>query len=184
MKKPLSVAIIGGGISGLSCARRLTDLGVPCTVFDTGKRAVGGRSSSRRFKDGVVVDHACQCFTVESETFRGEVERWLQEGVVKVVVVLALRKSKPLLMSLTQISLFRNGILGKSGAWNEVVLTNSAPDPFEPLTLTPKPNSEPIEVVFSPPTRSSGTSVSTAWPRSLLILPEDSTSEVMSGSPT
>jgi heterodisulfide reductase subunit A-like polyferredoxin len=42
-----SVAIIGGGISGLVCASRLSDKGIHATVFDTGKNAVGGRLATR-----------------------------------------------------------------------------------------------------------------------------------------
>jgi predicted NAD/FAD-dependent oxidoreductase len=32
-----SIAVIGGGISGLVCAQRLVELGLVPTVFDTGK---------------------------------------------------------------------------------------------------------------------------------------------------
>eukprot|EP00961_Rhodomonas_salina_P091122 1226531-Rhodomonas_salina.1 len=41
------VAIIGGGIAGLVCANRLQQLGFEPFVYDTGKKAVGGRVSSR-----------------------------------------------------------------------------------------------------------------------------------------
>lgn len=41
------VAIIGGGISGLVCGNRLQELGFEPFVFDTGRKAVGGRASSR-----------------------------------------------------------------------------------------------------------------------------------------
>ena len=56
---PRSVGVIGGGIAGLSCARRLQQLGVECTVYDTGKRGPGGRASSRTWR-GRAVDHAVQ----------------------------------------------------------------------------------------------------------------------------
>ena len=80
-----SVAIIGGGISGLSCARRLNELGwKDVVVFDTGKRAVGGRSSSRTINNGsVIVDHVCQCFTAHSDRFKAIVDAWLQAGAVR-----------------------------------------------------------------------------------------------------
>jgi glycine/D-amino acid oxidase-like deaminating enzyme len=56
---PRTVGVIGGGIAGLSCARRLQQLGVECTVYDTGKRGPGGRASSRTWR-GRAVDHAVQ----------------------------------------------------------------------------------------------------------------------------
>jgi predicted NAD/FAD-dependent oxidoreductase len=73
-----SVALIGGGISGLVCAQRLKELGLNPTVFDTGKRAVGGRVSSRTLSFEpkgakkplrVPVDHSTQFFTATDERF-------------------------------------------------------------------------------------------------------------------
>jgi predicted NAD/FAD-dependent oxidoreductase len=76
-----SVALIGGGIAGLACARRLKELGLSPTVFDTGKHAVGGRVSSRVMKVEqkgekgakkavqVKVDHSTQFFTATDERF-------------------------------------------------------------------------------------------------------------------
>jgi len=69
----ISVAIIGGGISGLTCGARLAQLGVAeATVFDTGARGPGGRCSSRVIQiDGTphVFDHAVQYFTVGDSRF-------------------------------------------------------------------------------------------------------------------
>ena len=45
-----SIAIIGGGIAGLSCAQRLSDK-FQVTVYDTGRLRPGGRSSSRWVDD-------------------------------------------------------------------------------------------------------------------------------------
>lgn len=42
-----SVAVIGGGLAGLTCARALHDRGARVSVFDKG-RGVGGRTSTRR----------------------------------------------------------------------------------------------------------------------------------------
>ena len=69
------VAVIGGGISGLVCVRRLKELGLDPTVFDTGKRAVGGRVSSRVLpidegsKKSVAVDHSTQFLTATDTRF-------------------------------------------------------------------------------------------------------------------
>ena len=66
-----SIGIIGGGISGLACALRLERLGFhSCTVYDTGKRGVGGRASSRYWPEaGDTVDHAAQFFLAEDPVF-------------------------------------------------------------------------------------------------------------------
>lgn len=71
--KENSVAIIGGGISGLVCAARLSQLGLTnSVVFDTGKQAPGGRCSSRFISiNGKlhIFDHAVQFFTVSDQRF-------------------------------------------------------------------------------------------------------------------
>lgn len=66
------VAIIGGGISGLSCADRLSRLGISATVFDTGKKYAGGRCSSRYItlrEQNIVLDHSAQFFTASDPQF-------------------------------------------------------------------------------------------------------------------
>ena len=68
-----TVAIIGGGVSGLVCGARLSQLGVSAaTVFDTGARGPGGRCSSRslQIQGGPhIFDHAVQYFTVSDARF-------------------------------------------------------------------------------------------------------------------
>ena len=79
------VAIIGGGISGLSCARRLQALGIIPTVFDTGKKATGGRCSSRTMRiEGktIVADHSSQFFTASSERFKKDLESLRSDGSI------------------------------------------------------------------------------------------------------
>ena len=78
-----SVGIIGGGIAGLSCASRLESLGVKCTVYDTGKKGVGGRASSRTMADvSHGVDHAAQFFVATTPSFQQQVDDWMSAGVV------------------------------------------------------------------------------------------------------
>ncbi|MAW61082.1 MAG: hypothetical protein CMJ94_09615 [Planctomycetes bacterium] len=75
--------MIGAGIAGLSCARRLTQAGHAVTVFDKG-RGVAGRTSTRRV-DGEPArgwDHGATCFLAEEAAFLPEVARWLDAGVV------------------------------------------------------------------------------------------------------
>jgi predicted NAD/FAD-dependent oxidoreductase len=64
------VAIIGSGISGLSCARRLADAGVQVVVFDKG-RGIGGRVATRRAEGGLQFDHGAQHITATDPGFQG-----------------------------------------------------------------------------------------------------------------
>lgn len=83
-----TVAIIGGGISGLVCAIRLNQLGFSrVTVFDTGKRAAGGRCSSRKTMiNGQLhtFDHSCQYFTVSDRRFANIVSFLHNKNAVKI----------------------------------------------------------------------------------------------------
>eukprot|EP00640_Fibrocapsa_japonica_P001249 CAMPEP_0113952806 /NCGR_PEP_ID=MMETSP1339-20121228/90628_1 /TAXON_ID=94617 /ORGANISM="Fibrocapsa japonica" /LENGTH=403 /DNA_ID=CAMNT_0000961471 /DNA_START=206 /DNA_END=1418 /DNA_ORIENTATION=- /assembly_acc=CAM_ASM_000762 len=66
-----AVAVIGGGISGLTCARELSKLGISAVVFDKAKKEVGGRCSTRKFRnDGreLVFDHSAQFIAVSDDS--------------------------------------------------------------------------------------------------------------------
>ena len=52
------VIIIGGGIAGLSCARRLTAEGIECAVLEASDR-IGGRVKTDQH-DGFLLDHGFQ----------------------------------------------------------------------------------------------------------------------------
>jgi predicted NAD/FAD-dependent oxidoreductase len=77
-----TVAVVGAGISGLSCARTLADHGRPVTVFEK-SRGVGGRMATRRSDNGVMFDHGAQYFTVRDERFQNCVDSWQHAGVVQ-----------------------------------------------------------------------------------------------------
>ena len=67
----VKVAIIGGGIAGLSCSNHLKLLGIENSVYDTGKRFVGGRCSSRIVNiDGrpVILDHSAQFIPIRDQS--------------------------------------------------------------------------------------------------------------------
>eukprot|EP00816_Leptocylindrus_hargravesii_P003112 CAMPEP_0196824210 /NCGR_PEP_ID=MMETSP1362-20130617/90899_1 /TAXON_ID=163516 /ORGANISM="Leptocylindrus danicus, Strain CCMP1856" /LENGTH=467 /DNA_ID=CAMNT_0042204389 /DNA_START=44 /DNA_END=1447 /DNA_ORIENTATION=+ len=99
-KKKLSVAVIGGGISGLSCAQHLKEGGnFDPVVFDTGRLRPGGRCSSRLPGDlpkdqeatasrntilgAQVIDHAAQILTATmSKPFVDQVRKWEEDGVL------------------------------------------------------------------------------------------------------
>jgi renalase len=80
---PGRFAVIGAGVAGLACARRLANAGRTVTLFDKG-RAVGGRLATRR-EELAAWDHGAQYFTVRDPAFgrlveqarmAGQVERW------------------------------------------------------------------------------------------------------------
>lgn len=77
------VAVVGAGISGLSCARVLAESGCEVTVFDKGRKA-GGRVSTRSTViDGTTYafDYGAQYFTARHPDFRVLVEQWEQKGI-------------------------------------------------------------------------------------------------------
>jgi predicted NAD/FAD-dependent oxidoreductase len=79
------VAIVGAGLSGLSCASTLHALGFEVRVFDKG-RGPGGRTSTRRALIGdaeVGFDHGAQYFTVRDPDLMARVQEWERLGVVK-----------------------------------------------------------------------------------------------------
>jgi predicted NAD/FAD-dependent oxidoreductase len=77
-----TVAVVGAGISGLTCARTLADHGLPVTVFEK-SRGVGGRMATRRSDHGAAFDHGAQYFTVRDERFQNCVDTWQHAGLVQ-----------------------------------------------------------------------------------------------------
>ena len=63
----MRVAIIGAGMAGLACARKLADSGLAPVVFDKG-RGLGGRLATRRV-DGLQFDHGAQYVTARDSGF-------------------------------------------------------------------------------------------------------------------
>lgn len=74
------IAIIGAGLAGLCCARRLTDQGLSVELFDKA-RGPGGRMATRRV-DGYHFDHGAQFFKVHERRFGELVEAWEGAGLV------------------------------------------------------------------------------------------------------
>jgi photolyase PhrII len=73
------VAVFGGGVAGLACARTLTDHNVDVTVFDKG-RSPGGRLTTSR-RPPHTFDLGAQYFTARDPRFRRHVQSWLDDGV-------------------------------------------------------------------------------------------------------
>ncbi len=67
------IAIVGAGISGLACARRLVEADAEVVVFEK-SRSLGGRCASRAW-EGCVFDHGAQFFTARTPEF----QCWLGE---------------------------------------------------------------------------------------------------------
>ncbi|CAB9507591.1 Inherit from COG: fad dependent oxidoreductase [Seminavis robusta] len=98
-RQPESVAVIGGGIAGLTCAKFLAanNRFVP-TVFDTGRLRPGGRCSSRwptdkpadddsrsyKYLKSSIFDHAAQILVAPRQfpEFQRQVEEWETEGII------------------------------------------------------------------------------------------------------
>lgn len=79
-----SVAIVGAGVAGLSCATHMTQGGWHVTLFDKGRRA-GGRLSSKVVTAGgqsFAFDYGAQYMTVRDPGFAAQVERWSRDGIV------------------------------------------------------------------------------------------------------
>lgn len=79
---PLTIAIVGAGLSGLSCAHALLAAGHQVTVLDK-SRGPSGRMSTRRAEDAGGAwqcDHGAQYFTARDPAFRAEAARWEAAG--------------------------------------------------------------------------------------------------------
>ena len=74
-----TVAVIGAGIAGLSCTRRLRERGHQVTLFDKA-RAPAGRAATRR-GDSWACDHGAQYFTARRPEFAAAVAQWCEAGV-------------------------------------------------------------------------------------------------------
>jgi predicted NAD/FAD-dependent oxidoreductase len=78
----VDVTVVGGGISGLACARAVQDAGRTVRVLDRGRR-VGGRLSSRTI-DGRPVDLGASYFVVgEAEGFGHVVADWEERELAR-----------------------------------------------------------------------------------------------------
>ena len=73
------VAIVGGGLAGLACARTLADHNVQVSLFDKG-RSAGGRLSALR-QPPHSFDLGAQYFTARDERFGRTVRSWLAAGL-------------------------------------------------------------------------------------------------------
>ena len=76
----MKVALIGGGLTGATLARNIVGNGIELLWFEK-SRGLGGQCSTRRTPDGQF-DHGAPSFTVDSDAFGAEVQRWVEAGAV------------------------------------------------------------------------------------------------------
>jgi renalase len=76
----MQIAVIGAGISGLTCARQLKAQGHQVTVYEK-SRELSGRMTTHETEFGGF-DYGAQYFTVVSDGFKKEVGSWRKAGVV------------------------------------------------------------------------------------------------------
>lgn len=74
-----TIAIIGAGLSGLSCATELQAQGFKVQVFEK-SRGPSGRMSTRNGKDWTA-DHGAQYFTARDPLFIEELNNWINAGI-------------------------------------------------------------------------------------------------------
>lgn len=74
------VVIVGAGLAGIACARRLVGQGMSVVLFDKGRKP-GGRLSTRRAGE-MTFDHGAPFFTALDDGFAKVVESWAQAGWV------------------------------------------------------------------------------------------------------
>lgn len=75
-----NIAIVGAGLSGLSCAVRLTELGHHVELFEKSRGAAGRMSTKRG--EGWTADHGAQYFTARDPLFIEQVKKWQADQVV------------------------------------------------------------------------------------------------------
>jgi predicted NAD/FAD-dependent oxidoreductase len=68
------IALIGAGVTGLTCARQLKANGHEPIVFEK-SRGLGGRLATRRLKDGVTFDHGAQYLIARSTAFQSVLQK-------------------------------------------------------------------------------------------------------------
>ncbi|MEZ4533961.1 MAG: FAD-dependent oxidoreductase [Cyanobacteriota/Melainabacteria group bacterium] len=77
------IAIIGSGVAGLACARRLAaDQSLKITIFDKGRHP-GGRLASRD-RDQNQFDYGAQYFTARSPEFKSVISKMMEAGAVEI----------------------------------------------------------------------------------------------------
>lgn len=74
------VIVVGAGLAGLVCARRLQQAGQRVDLVEK-SRGLGGRLATRRI-DGVPLDHGTRYLAHHSDRFQQLTQHWLEQGIL------------------------------------------------------------------------------------------------------
>ncbi len=77
------IAIVGAGMSGMTCASTLSDSGGNVTVFDKG-RAIGGRMATRHSGDWLF-NHGAPSFHADKPAFRNFMDHLVAKGSARCI---------------------------------------------------------------------------------------------------
>ncbi|MEM6577929.1 MAG: FAD-dependent oxidoreductase [Pseudomonadota bacterium] len=75
------IAVIGAGLTGLTCAKRLAEAGHAPVVLDKG-RGIGGRLATRRAEGGFQFDHGAQYLSAKTTEFAAFLGELAKAGVL------------------------------------------------------------------------------------------------------
>ena len=78
-----TVAVIGAGMTGITCARALYVAGYDVTVFEK-SRGLGGRMATRRVGKTLTIDHEAQFITARSDAFKSFMQRACKAGTAEI----------------------------------------------------------------------------------------------------
>ena len=73
------IGIIGAGMTGIVCARYLSDAGYEPIIFEK-SRGIGGRMATRRTSNGLQFDHGAQYITAKSKHFQRFIDSLITTG--------------------------------------------------------------------------------------------------------
>lgn len=75
----LDVAVIGAGMTGITCARDLAAAGLRVALYDKG-RGIGGRMATRRLEGGLLLDHGAQYLRPRHAAFAAFLDEAQRQG--------------------------------------------------------------------------------------------------------
>lgn len=81
-QSPVSIIVVGAGLSGLYAAKRLSKHGLDVLIIEK-SRGVGGRCATRRIQN-ISFDHGAQFFTAHNPLLKTMANDWIEKGHTRV----------------------------------------------------------------------------------------------------